>query len=293
MSAVELRPLGIGEILDVAIKIYFRHFSTFLKIALVVVLPTQVLLNAITVSASDSSSNRNPFSLHVANNGDTTTHVSYAAIGAIVAAVVLTFLAGQLATGACFKAVADGYLGGTPEWRGSLSRALRRLHSMIWIAFIGGIVTVLGFALCFVPGIYLAVAFALAIPVLFSEDARGWEALSRSRHLVRGRWWATAAVLLVGLILGFVVSAVVGGVLGALSFASHGNWPARFVIGVLSGTITAMLTTPFSAAYHTILYVDLRVRKEGLDLALFAQGIGAEAPAPTSAWGSAGDAPLT
>jgi hypothetical protein len=63
---------------------------------------------------------------------------------------------------------------------------------------------------------------------------------------------------------------------------------------VLSGTLVAVLTTPFSAAYHTILYVDLRVRKEGLDLALFAQGIGSEPPpAAAPAWGFGGDPPAS
>ncbi|MDX6515065.1 MAG: hypothetical protein QOH73_731, partial [Gaiellaceae bacterium] len=124
MSTVELRPLGIGEILDVAIKIYFRHFSTFLKIALVVVLPTQVVLNAITVSATDTSiEGGGPFNFNMSPGQDSSVDVSAAQVGAIVAALVISFLASQLATGACFKAVADGYLGGEPDWRGSVSRA--------------------------------------------------------------------------------------------------------------------------------------------------------------------------
>jgi hypothetical protein len=295
MSTVELRPLGIGEILDVAIKIYFRHFSTFLKIALVVVLPTQVVLNAITVSATDTSiDGSGPFNFNMSPGQDSSVHVSAAQVGAIVAALVISFLASQLATGACFKAVADGYLGGEPDWRGSVSRALRRLHSMIWIAIVGGFVTVIGLVLCIVPGVWLLVGFAVAVPVLFSEDARGWKALSRSRDLVKGRWWPTCGLLVVGGILAAVLSAVITGVLGALDLATSGNWAARFVIGVLSGTLVAVLTTPFSAAYHTILYVDLRVRKEGLDLALFAQGIGSEPPpAAPPAWGFGGDPPAS
>jgi hypothetical protein len=221
----------------------------------------------------------------------TTPDVSYATIGAILAVALISVIAGQLATGACFKAVADGYLGGSPEWRSSVSGALRRLHSMIWIALVGGVVAGLGIVACIVPGIYLLVGFAVAVPVLFTEDVRGWKALSRSRKLVSGRWWPTAALLIVGAILAGVISLAINGILGGLDIASTGNWPARFLIGVVSGTITAVLTTPFSAAYHTILYVDLRVRKEGFDLALFAQGIGSEpAPAAATQWGFAGEA---
>jgi hypothetical protein len=37
-----------------------------------------------------------------------------------------------------------------------------------------------------------------------------------------------------------------------------------------------MLTTPAAAAFATVLYIDLRVRKEGFDLFLLAQRLGVE-----------------
>ena len=57
---------------------------------------------------------------------------------------------------------------------------------------LGGFLTVSASLLCIVPGIYLFVAFAVALPVLMSEGERGRKALGRSRALVRGRWWKTA-----------------------------------------------------------------------------------------------------
>jgi len=41
---------------------------------------------------------------------------------------------------------------------------------------------------------------------------------------------------------------------------------------VVGGTVGSVLTTPYSAAVVTLLYFDLRVRKEGLDLQLIAEG---------------------
>jgi hypothetical protein len=49
----QLRPLGIGEILDVCINIFTKNFLTFLRIVLVVVIPVQlitVLIQVATVS---------------------------------------------------------------------------------------------------------------------------------------------------------------------------------------------------------------------------------------------------
>ena len=51
-----------------------------------------------------------------------------------------------------------------------------------------------------------------------------------------------------------------------------------FFIAAVSGTAGALISTPFSAAYHTVLYFDLRVRKEAFDLRLLASGIGVEPP---------------
>jgi hypothetical protein len=64
----------------------------------------------------------------------------------------------------------------------------------------------------------------------------------------------------------------------AVAFARPDNPLVLFGIGTLSSTAGALVTTPFSAAYHTVLYFDLRVRKEAFDLQLLAQSLGVEPP---------------
>jgi hypothetical protein len=51
------------------------------------------------------------------------------------------------------------------------------------------------------------------------------------------------------------------------------------VLSGLSGAIGLVIGTPFQAALLTVVYFDLRVRKEGFDLELLAQGIGGSVPA--------------
>jgi hypothetical protein len=53
-SAPQLRPLGIGEILDVGLKIYFRNWLTLFKIVVFIVLPAEILANIVEVSALPS-----------------------------------------------------------------------------------------------------------------------------------------------------------------------------------------------------------------------------------------------
>ena len=275
----QLRPLGIGEILDVSLKIAWRNAGTFLRIVLFVVLPAQVLTSLVQVSAIPDYRPGGFF------GGDTTwgdTTFSQgdesAAIGAFLVTTVISFLASQLATGACFKAVAEGYLGETPSWRASVRFALRRLLSILWIAILGGIVIGVGTILCILPGIYFWAAFAVALPVLMTEGLRGRRALSRSRQLVKGRWWKTFLLLFVAGLLASVVGGAVTAAVASLSFVSRDDEALLFVVGAISGTAGSLVTTPFKAAYTTVLYFDLRVRKEAFDLRLLAEQLGVEPP---------------
>jgi hypothetical protein len=278
VSTPQLRPLGVGEILDVSLKIAWRNAGTLVRIVLFVVAPAQALSALVQVSANpdytgDGSVFGPPF-----GGAETTETATWTAIAGFLVATLIGFVAGQLATGACFRAVADAYLGQRPSWRESLGFALRRFHSILWIVILGGFLTALGFVLLIVPGIYLAVSFAVALPVLMTEGLRGRHALGRSRWLVKGRWWKTLLLLVVAGLLTWIVGGVISGTITSVAFAAPDDPVLIFVIGALGATAGALVTTPFSAAYHTVLYFDLRVRKEAFDLQLLADSLGVEPP---------------
>jgi hypothetical protein len=292
-AAPYLRPLGIGEVLDVAMKIAWRNAATLFKIVFFVVFPVQVLTTIVQLSAFPD---RDEFETDF-ETGTTTFDGSdfAAAIGAVAVAGILGWLASTLASGACFRAIASAYLGERTEWKPSLAFAARRLHSILWVTFLGALAAGLGFLLCVIPGVYLWTGFAVAVPALLTEDQRGSKALGRSRRLVRGFWWRTFAIVLLGYILSGIISAVLGGVVGGVTFANPGDLTAG-VLAIVSGTISAVITTPFVAAFTTVLYFDLRVRKEAFDLKLLAERIGVEPPArwvapPEDRPGTGGDQP--
>jgi hypothetical protein len=275
MPAPELRPLSIGEILDVAIKIYWRNAGTFFRIVLLVVAPTQILSALIQGSAAGDRAGvvtNDPVTGEVTHVDTNKLWVYLTGTGLVV---VLAAVGSLIATGACFKAVADAYLQEAPQWKTSLRFAIRHFLSILWLTVLGALAVFLGFILCVVPGIWLAICFAVAIPALLTEGVRGGGALGRSKRLVQGRWWPTFAVILVGGILaglvGWVVAALSG--VAAASGADAGSL-VGFLINAVGGTLGAMISTPFTAAFVTILYFDLRVRKEGFDLQLLAERIG-------------------
>jgi hypothetical protein len=185
---------------------------------------------------------------------------------------VLTSL---LSTVACFKAVADAYLGRVPTPGGSLRFAARRLPAALWMTIIMVIILIPAFFALVVPGIWLAVAFSMGLPALLTEDERGFGALSRSYQLVKGHWWRVFLTLLVAYILVAVVQGIVTAVLIALatsafdsaSFTAHALATVARIIGLA-------ITTPVLSAVTAILYFDLRVRKEGFNLDLLADRLG-------------------
>jgi hypothetical protein len=283
-----LRPLGVGEILDVGIKIYFRNARTLFRIVLFVVLPTQILVNLIQVSALpegvSSSYTFEPTPSFTSDRTSLSGRETTTLITGFVIALLLNALAGKLAQAACFRAVTDAYLGEGSGWRSSLRFALRRLPAVVAVSILSTIFIALGTIACIVPGVYLWGAFFVAVPALLVEGIGPMRALRRSRELVRGRWWGTFGVALLGYVLVFIVGGTLSGLVLGLAFASPAqNTATGFVLNVAATTISSMLTTPAVAAFAIVLYIDLRVRKEGFDLYLLARRLGVE---PTEAGAS-------
>ena len=267
----DLRPLGIGEVLDVGIKIVWRNAGTMLRIVVPIVLPVQFLSSLISISAEDQQfATTDPTTGEVTFNADD----AWLFVTAFIAVAVLALLASTLVTAACFKAVGDAYLGERPVAKSSLGYALRHAHSIIWVTILSWILVVIGVVFCILPGIWLYVSFAVAVPVLLTEGVKGRKALGRSKRLIQGRWWASFAIILLGAILTGIVSGVVSGLLEAASLTNADSNTVSILTSTVGGTVASALTTPFSAAFVTVLYFDLRVRKEGFDLQLFAERIG-------------------
>ena len=126
---------------------------------------------------------------------------------------------------------------------------------------------VAAFIALIVPGIWLTVAWSVAIPVMLVEDVGGTKALGRSFALVKDRWWATFGRLRGGLHPGLGRHArVIGGDHRAGGRASSTTRrSARWCSSTLANFLVSLLTTPFVAALTTLVYFDLRVRKERFD----------------------------
>jgi len=105
--------------------------------------------------------------------------------------------------------------------------------------FLAGLVSSLlislGFVLCIIPGIYLAVAWAFALPLVADKQLDFWPAMELSRRVATLRWWQLFALLLVNFLLmtaGFF-ACIVGSFItfpiavGAIAYAYEDIFGAR------------------------------------------------------------------
>lgn len=63
-------------------------------------------------------------------------------------------------------------------------------------ALVSGILTLIGFALVVLPGIYLAVAYLFAQPLVIDKGADFWQAMETSRKLITKKWFSFFGLLL-------------------------------------------------------------------------------------------------
>ena len=66
---------------------------------------------------------------------------------------------------------------------------------------VSGLLTSVGILLCILPGIYLAVAWIFALPLVIDKKMDFWPAMELSRKVVNRHWWVIFGLLLVGFLV--------------------------------------------------------------------------------------------
>src|SRR5919107_519841 len=164
----DLRPLGIGEILDAGIKLFLRHWRPLVLSVVGLILPVQIVSALVTASVAPEQ-----FDLTTTESGVEEGEEAEFLIGQGVIAL-LSVISILLATAVCFKAVADAYLGVEPEWRRSLRigpvDALRRSFRLVrrrWWPTAGALVV--GYLLIGILGTLVS-GVIMVIPSVVAEN---------------------------------------------------------------------------------------------------------------------------
>lgn len=287
---VPLRAMGVGEVIDAGINLYRLYWKALMGIAAAVTVPVVFLQEFLTKDYTQRTS--------IFNFQSEPVYVSQSELNRLIV-ITLVFAAVQLLllrpflTAAMLRAVAGAYLGEVPTVGASYDFALSRFGSVLWVTFLVG-VAMFGyfFVVAFAGGILVAtvlpigviliiagavfaaimyIRFLFSPAVVVVEQWRGTQAMRRSWHLALGRFWPIVGAG----IIASIISAVVSGIMTLLpAYVATRVGTGGWVLRALGSSLASVVTTPFATIVTVLLYFDLRIRKEGLDLAIMAQEVG-------------------
>jgi hypothetical protein len=138
---------------------------------------------------------------------------------------------------------------------------------------LGAVFLPLGFLVGLPAGLLLMLAWlaatSLVIPVAMTESEAGAvKSAGRALSLLRRRFWPIVGVSALVLLMLALVSFAISLAFGLLAMLAG---PAAWVVDGISGTLVSVVTTPATVFAALLIYLDARVRLEGLDLTLRAR----------------------
>jgi hypothetical protein len=269
-----LQPMNFTYILDGIFTIYRDHCRLLLEIA-AVYLVLEFAMNLI--------------SAYFVTGAAPNTTLIIASFSLIVTSVI-----SLLVTAGLIYASAQVYLGREITSGAALQQAFRRFWSylgsgILWFLAVGGLcITVIGIPF----GIYFGIRWTLYSQPVLLEESKAWNALGRSTELVKGSWWrvlgiVAAIYLISGMITfilyisiefiltlaGIIETEQAAGGIGLLDTLRRLFIPTLDETGWLTyavqrfvALLITTLTMPIVLIGSTLLYYDLRIRKEAFDI---------------------------
>jgi hypothetical protein len=147
---------------------------------------------------------------------------------------------------------------------------------LLWVLYF--LVSLVGTLLLIIPGVILAVSLILGFILLLVEGKGPMAALWASHRLIWGCWWRTTAILTVGAIILAVVYMAVGLVIGlVLLFAEDSSQTFEILVSAATTFFATLVLVPLYPALLLAIYWDLKLRKQGGDLAARVGALGAGA----------------
>ncbi len=282
-GVIALRPLNIGDILDGSITAIRRHPLLILGVGAVLA----VISAAITflVQKFVFADLEELTSVAALGPGATEAEARDAVFGAfgdvfllVLPSAALTTLLTTLLNGFLAAVMGRAALGREVTFSIAWAEVQPRLLPLLGVGLVYSVVTTIGLMLCIVPGVLAYVFWALASSALILERGTFKQAFSRSVRLVKGSFWRVLGILALAWIIEYLFNNIIQlpFTLGTGVFSQVLNPSAAAVVPstgdlllasvgqIISGTIA----TPFVALVTVIIYLDQRMRREGMDIEL-------------------------
>jgi hypothetical protein len=246
----ELRPRGIGEMLDAAVALYRVRFRRLVLTSLAVVFPVQALITLLLISATSDQVD--------------TTQSTNTQLGTLWFALLLYTIVGLIVTALVARPIADAYVG-VEHAHANVPK--RSPFALLLLIAIVSVVAAIGLVFCYIPGLLVLGLWAIAIPAMRLEGTGPFRSMGRSQQLARGHYLSTVGLISSALLLWFVLQQ--GIALGANQWINHGATRTSALIAQGSGDVFATaLTMPLIATAIVVCYFDGRIRNEAFDIQL-------------------------
>jgi Membrane domain of glycerophosphoryl diester phosphodiesterase len=271
-TPVRLRVMPLGELLDETFKLYRRHFTVIAGVALVIIVPNLILslisgsyrANPVTYLENVAQNFNNPDELaRLQAQQQAYTSSPLYLLSFPIAALLLPF-----SVGALYRA-ATSLAAGNVETIGSVLLGTLRRYFAVWgVVLLAVLLFVGAIAIVTIPVvIWVAIRWSVALPALFAEGIGPVKALGRSWNLVRDNWWRTLGILIIVSIMVSLIQTALQVLFGGVAAVVPGlNGDLRAGVVTTITTLVDALVGAITPIAITMLYLDLRVRKEGLDL---------------------------
>jgi hypothetical protein len=136
----------------------------------------------------------------------------------------------------------------------SYKRGFKILSPYIWVYFLLIIIIAGGFLLLIIPGVLFSIWFSLAIFILIFEERKGFSALFRSKHLVKGKFWGVLVrFLTLGLIIGLGLFLIFALILFGIE-----NKQIKNQLSEVIGYFLQLFILPFFLIYGFLIYNNLK-----------------------------------
>lgn len=304
VQAPELRPLGVGDVLDRTFNVYrakpllFIGLSAIWYLVLVLVfiaLAVAVFAGALATFARQANNPGSP----LAASPELLSGAIVGIIGFVIVGVVLAILLFSAQSAALVDAGSRRYLSKEASigesFRAGISAAGRlfvagilaflailALWAVVFIVAgiiaavaqggaLGVLVLVLAGLIAIVGTFYIGASWLVAPVIVVLEKMGPMGALRRAWHLSEGNRWRIIGIQILLLILNLVLSVLLTGL---FAFGGQSGQPGiGNVVQSLVNLASTIVWAPVEWIAFTVLYYDLRVRKEAFDLQLAAEAL--------------------
>lgn len=199
-SELRAQSEGIGSLYRRALVIYSEHLPKFIGLAVLLYIPvaffTLAQLAISFLAVNDNINNWTKIGLNIFVTLLSTFFVMFC--GYLIFGTITWLVAQILAVP--LRPV---------KIRPALEMTRRRWKTFAGTGMMTAILTLLGYALLVLPGLYCTIFFTLVAPVVMMENLRGFDALKRSRNLVNRSLRTTVAAIMIMFLVPLIGSGLI------------------------------------------------------------------------------------